>query len=229
MQTNRTKIYISMRFVMIEGKGNQSVKVSEFQGFRASKLQILNLLRDENFASGCTLADDVDARRQLRHGLIGLLGDADNLARDVIDTCLCARIGGYICNRSGGADGQVASHIGDDEASERSIILGFATRHRDLRRVGTVAGSEVGDEAVGESVLVLRRYFLGDMVGDRVAGNLVVVGKYLNRQLWEVDDGVAIALVILRTIVAHHLGERGWVLHVPLEQYLYRLEDTTGA
>lgn len=102
------------------------------------------------------MADDVDARRQLRHGLIGLLGDADNLARDVIDTCLCARIGGYIRNRSGGADGQVASHIGDDEASERGVILGFATRHRDLRRVRTVAGSEVGDEAVGERVLVLR-------------------------------------------------------------------------
>ena len=48
---------------MIEGMGNRSVKVSEFQGFRASKLQILNLLRDENFASGCTLADDVDAAK----------------------------------------------------------------------------------------------------------------------------------------------------------------------
>jgi len=195
--------------------------VNSFKGFSG--------LRDEDLASGCTLADDVDARRQLRHGLIGLLGDADNLARDVIDTCLCARIGGYIRNRSGGADGQVASHIGDNEASERGIILGFATRHRNLRRVGTVGTGEVGGESFGEGVEIARRYLFGKVVCNIVTGDFVVVGKYLNRQLWEVDDGVAIALVILRTIVAHHLGERGWVLHMPLEQNLYRLEDATGA
>ena len=67
--------------------------------------------------------------------------------------------------------------------------------------------SEVGNEALGERVHIARRYLFGEIVGDRIARDLIVVGEDLYRQFGKVDDRVAVALILLRTIVAHHLGE----------------------
>ena len=147
--------------------------VNPFKGFRG--------LRDEDLASGLALANNVHTSRQRTDCGLDVTCANYQITSDIIYVGLCCVGRGNIHCWSGRTDGEVACHVGYDEASERGIILGFATRHRDLRRVGTVGTGEVGGESFGEGVEIARRDLFGKVVCNIVTGDFVVVGKNLNR------------------------------------------------
>ena len=160
----------------------------------------------EDFAGVGTLADDVHARGQSSERSVGVGCANQQITSDIVYLSY-RRCGGDIIDRSGGVDGQSTCHVGHNETSESGIVVGLSARDSHLCWVRAIVASEVGDEALGERVHIARRYLFGDVVGDRVACDLIVVGEDLYRQFGEVDDRVAVALILLRTIVAHHLGE----------------------
>lgn len=105
-------------------------------------------------------------------------------------------------------DGHVASDFADGETSEGLVvgIGGACDLEVGFGRVGAVVVGEVSDEAVGEGVAVSWPHGGSGVFGDCVGGD-AIVKENLYCQLWVVDEWVTVALVVLRTIVAHHLGE----------------------
>ena len=66
------------------------------------------------------------------------------------------------------------------------------------------------------------------LIGSHDKGFHLVL-KNLNSKFRIVDKRIAVALIVLCTVVTHHLGKRRRVLHVPLQKNFYILEHSAFA